>query len=547
MVNLDPKGKPKIVERVMAATARTMSVQALGAGEALAAPMPEVVKPGSPAIRGRYETAIKTVEDEVLPVMEAEIKKLEAAHSPISPEVSAAAAGTIGGVALGLLIKKAAASAAIEGATLGQMETPGHWMRDIAGWVGLGLLFGVTIRVPYEWAVAKGHNYFWASKFTPMIPGMMDLVRMEVREVWRPEFRAEQLEEPPSPEFKKYAAYQGFSGEHADSYWAAHWILPTITQAFEMYHRLREGRVDPALYFDRDNLLKLLRRQDVLMRYRDQLIAIAYEVPTRREIRMMMQAGVIDRAEAEQLYLDRGVDPHFAPMLADFAQARAMRDPLRGRWITSAMRHFREGYVSEAGFKEILAKREVPEDLTESSLEFAQLDQEYDYKSDLLAMNRDLFRHGRLTEAEYRSRLTAIGLSDDRIKIYLERDSLRIKVTAAETEEAEAAKPLTRTDVLRLYQTNVKPEEWARDQLEARGYSLADVDALLDLYSPDKPEVGGRSLSRAMLDRAFKDEIIDENYYLARMLDMGYSEEDAWIWYLVQIKAAAPKEEEALT
>lgn len=387
-------------------------------------------------------------------------------------------------------------------------------------------------------------KYDLNAMYKPMVPGMMDLVRMEVREVWRPEFRAEQLEERPSGDFLKWAGYQGFDEEHADSYWAAHWSLITTSQAFEMYHRLREGRTTPDLLFTRDDLLKLLRRQDVLKRYRDQLIAIAYEVPTRREIRMMMQAGVIDRTEAEQLYLDRGVDPHFAPMLADFAAARAMTDPYRGRWITSAMRHFREGYVDEAGFKEILAVREVPEDLTESSLDFAKLDREFDYKSDLLAMNRDLFRHGKLTEKEYIDRLSVIGLNEERIEVVLERDKLRIKVSAAEEEEAAAAKPLTRSDVLRLYQTRVKDEEWARDQLEMRGYTLDDVDNLLDLYSPEKPEVGGRSLSRAMLDRLFKDGIIDDDYYMARLLDMGYGEVDAWLWYRAQLKAAAPKGEE---
>lgn len=387
-------------------------------------------------------------------------------------------------------------------------------------------------------------KYDLNAMYKPMVPGMMDLVRMEVREVWRPEFRAEQLEERPSGDFLKWAGYQGFAEEHADSYWAAHWSLITTGQAFEMYHRLREGRTTPDLLFTRDDLLKLLRRQDVLKRYRDQLIAIAYEVPTRREIRMMMQAGVIDRTEAEQLYLDRGVDPHFAPMLADFAAARAMTDPYRGRWITSAMRHFREGYVDEDGFKKILAVREVPKDLAESSLEFAQLDREYDYKSDLLAMNRDLFRHGKLTEEEYHTRLSTIGLNEERIEVVLERDKLRIKVSAAETEEAAAAKPLTRSDVLRLYQTRVKDDEWARDQLELRGYTIEDVDSLLDLYSPEKPEVGGRSLSRAMLDRLFKEGIIDDDYYMARLLDMGYGEVDAWLWYRVQLKAAAPKEGE---
>lgn len=406
-------------------------LEGLPIGENMAAAAPEVVKRGSPAVRKGYEVAERAVANELDTHAKKLIDELKKSHSPITPDESTIVAGTMGAGSITGFVGLAAAGSAIEGATLGQMEIPGHFLLQLGGMYGLAKMAGSVVSVPYRWAVDVGHNYKWASVFQPMIPPYTDLVRMEVREVFRDEFRKEQLEEPTSKDFKKWIAYHGYSEYHADSIWAAHWDLPSITQSYEMFARLRPGRVDKALEFSRDDLLSLLRRQDVLKRYREQLIAIAYQVPTRREIRMMVNAGTIDRDEAEQMYLDRRVAPQFAGMLADFAWARAQRDPYRERFISACIRHAKEGYFTRERFKETLQGRKVPSALIEDAWGLAELDYEYDYKTDLLKEIREKLHKKKITMDDFIIELARIVPVPERARTIVERERAKIKLEAS--------------------------------------------------------------------------------------------------------------------
>lgn len=392
-------------------------------------------KAGNPIDVGRVQCAqeryVKAVQSKIVKAIDAQISELEKKHSPISPDESTIAAGTIGAGSIAGFIGLTTAATSIEALSLGQLEIPGQFLLRLGMLYGLGRMIGATVNVPYHWGVEVGHNYKWASVFQPMIPGMTDLVRMEVREVWRSEFRAEQLEEKPSDDFKRYAAFQGFSGEHADSYWAAHWELPTTHQAYEMFHRLRPGRDPTGLTFTRDDLYKLMRRRDILKRYRDSLIAIAYEVPTRREIRMMVDAGTLSRDDAEEMYLDRGVDPRFAGVLADFAWARAQRDPYRERFISAVIRHAKEGYFTRDDFEARLRDRDVPDSLIEDAWGLAELDYEYDYKTDLLREIREKLHKKKITMEDFILELARIVPVPERARTIVERERAKIKLEAS--------------------------------------------------------------------------------------------------------------------
>ena len=151
-------------------------------------------------------------------------------------------------------------------------------------------------------------------------PGPSDLVRFELREVFRDEDRATQLKEPASQQFKDAMRRQGFSDFWADSYWAAHWELPSPLQGFEMFQRLRPGRVPASIAFTEDDLRKLLKKQDVLSEYRDRLVAIAYAPLTRVDVRRMFQLGVLTEAEMVEAYKDLGYDSTNAARLAAFTK-----------------------------------------------------------------------------------------------------------------------------------------------------------------------------------------------------------------------------------
>ncbi|MEM1558224.1 MAG: hypothetical protein QXG12_06500, partial [Thermoproteota archaeon] len=122
-----------------------------------------------------------------------------------------------------------------------------------------------------------------------IIPSASDLIRMAVREVFSPELREKYgLDEDFPEEFAEWGKKQGLSEFWARAYWAAHWDLPSMTQGYEMLHRLhpdlipwkadalsKMGINPSSVATDIDTLRDLARMQDITPYWRDRLIAIS--------------------------------------------------------------------------------------------------------------------------------------------------------------------------------------------------------------------------------------------------------------------------------
>ena len=131
------------------------------------------------------------------------------------------------------------------------------------------------------------------------MPGVQDVVRFLVREVFSPELRV-QLEldtdfpEESIPEFES----AGVRGDTAKDYWAAHWQLPSTQLAFTMLHR---GEITE------DQLDLILRANDVLPLFREPIKAVAYSPLTRVDVRRMHAIGLItSKEELIKRYKDLG-------------------------------------------------------------------------------------------------------------------------------------------------------------------------------------------------------------------------------------------------
>jgi hypothetical protein len=160
------------------------------------------------------------------------------------------------------------------------------------------------------------------------LPSPADLVRFELRETFKQPYRDEQLKPPASDAFKAYMKQLGYNEFWADSYWAAHWTLPSTGQGFEMYQRLRQGAVPDDLVFSREDLKDLIKRNDVLPLYHDQLIEIAYVPFTRVDVRRMYKLGTLDYNGVLEAYKDLGYKPEKAKLLADFTASDIDDDDL---------------------------------------------------------------------------------------------------------------------------------------------------------------------------------------------------------------------------
>ena len=148
---------------------------------------------------------------------------------------------------------------------------------------------------------------------TKQIPSASDVIAFAVREVYSPEiaeaFGQYEGGERVFTEAETDILATGMDKETFIKYWAAHWVLPSVGQGYEMLHRD---------IIDEERLDKLFEAQDIMPGWRKQLKAMSYNVFTRVDVRRMHKLGVIDDDGLVRAYKDLGYDDEKATALADF-------------------------------------------------------------------------------------------------------------------------------------------------------------------------------------------------------------------------------------
>ena len=192
-------------------------------------------------------------------------------------------------------------SVAAEMVTIGNVKSIAEAVQSWIWANGLGQLSSMAYQPQLSASVIPWLNRLYAARSQAQLPGESDLIRFQLREVFEETRRAELLEFPSSPTFDGYMAERGLSKYWADSYWAAHWVLPSIGQLNEMLHR---GEIDIAEWE------RFVRFNDFDPSSIDRLRAIIYSPFTRVDARRMHKLGVLNDVELLQAYADIG---YFAP------------------------------------------------------------------------------------------------------------------------------------------------------------------------------------------------------------------------------------------
>lgn len=297
---------------------------------------------------------------------------------------------------------------------------------------------------------------------TYLYPGQTDLVRMAVREVFTPEVveKFGQMEDFP-PAFAEECSKIGLSEEWARNYWAAHWDLPSTTQAFEMYHR---GVIDEA------ELTMLLRALDIMPFWRDKLTQIAFRPFTRVDVRRMHKVGTLDDAAVKRAYLDLGYDEEKAQAMTDFTIA----------------------YNTKT--------EEIPES------------EEIDWTRTEIV---DAFRRGVMSEAEARDLLKELDYSEERIDFYIKREELK-------REQNLKGEYLKRYRT--LYVEGMIGWSDVSEGLLIKGFVATELEPLQEVWDLEK-QYRVAHPSRADLDRFLKNDVIDDVIYRREMRNMGYTDQ----------------------
>lgn len=203
-------------------------------------------------------------------------------------------------------------------------------------------------------------------KLAEIMPPPGDIITWAAREVFEPELREKfRLDEGLPSQYLDWAAKVGITGEVAKNYWAAHWVLPSITQIYEMWHRDVIGEEDV------DNFFVAL---DMNPYWRDHLKAISFRPFTRVDVRRMNKIGVLNDAETKRAYQDLGYSDEKAQKMLEFTllynedpeelektEGDRRKDELKGLTRSVIMKSYKKGnlelekaktYLTDVGFAE---------------------------------------------------------------------------------------------------------------------------------------------------------------------------------------------------
>lgn len=251
------------------------------------------------------------------------------------------------------------------------------------------------------------------------IPPVQDLIRMAVREVFTPDVRERfQLDQDFPEEFQQFAKQQAVSEEWSRNYWAAHWLLPSVTQGFTMLHRK---------VITIDDLDLLLRAQDVMPFWREKITQVAFHPLTRVDVRRMHRLGLIDEDELQLRYEDLGFAPDNANMMVEFTKAFNSSEPtdaeleVQGLTRGTVLSMFEDGIFTEDEAIQVLITLGLSPSAADLFVSQRILEQERSDRKFLIENIIQLAGGGHINLDRAQDSLAGIGLTVTEIAIAVQR------------------------------------------------------------------------------------------------------------------------------
>ncbi|KKM64424.1 hypothetical protein LCGC14_1501530 [marine sediment metagenome] len=371
---------------------------------------------------------------------------------------------------------------------------------------------------------AIDRNLIKSAAFPP--PGVQDLIRMAVREVFSPEIAEQfgQFEGQP-PAYTSWAKKIGLSEEWARNYWAAHWVLPSVQQGFEMLHRQ---------VITGDDLERLFVALDVMPFWRQPLKDISFRPFTRVDVRRMFALGVLNRAGVLRSYLDLGFSPEKAENMTEFtvrwveSTTKVEKEKERDLTKGDVIGLFNDGLLNEAqaisrlesmGFdrneSQLLISREVMQEL--------RLDRKADIR-----LIVDQAKIKVLTFSEAQDQLNGLDLTQDELR------KAMVDVQRATTERIRLPSKADldgwkELNLLSLPQYEIEldnlgfPAKYVALYVEA--IQLEEAEDLLAAEVREAARTEPRPITKGQLDRLLRAEIIDTEEYIAGLTALGFTDE----------------------
>ena len=290
------------------------------------------------------------------------------------------------------------------------------------------------------------------------IPPPQDLITMSVRDVFTPEIvRKYRQDEDFPPDFAKWAKQQGISEFWARKYWQAHWVLPSVQMGYEMLHR----RV-----ITEAELKDLMRAQDIMPGWRDQLVEISYRPYTRVDIRRMHRVGVLSDNQVYESYRDIGYNDAKAKTLRDFTielnrDDDDIQEDLEGITRSSVLAAFKDGIITRQTTDDLLKEAGIGTQARLIYVTDAELDIERRLRNDKVDIILIEFERGVTSESEAVLQITLLALTR------LEENEARLKLRKM---AAKKVKLPSKADLDKFYKSDLIDGETYENELERLGY-----------------------------------------------------------------------------
>lgn len=341
-----------------------------------------------------------------------EVERWKAEAREVSPDVAWTEALTIAELGKNAYAKLSTAGAFLEVLSAGQVESVATMLREFGNFMGVDDSMEMMLKDPIEIGIRTPNRYYLNDLFKPMIPTIQDQIRFAVREA----YPGVSIEAIPA-EMEKWIGYLGYSKFWADAYWNAHWLIPTLEQARELWWR---GKITQSRYMD------MLRLSDHHPDFNDMWLELAWGYPGKIDTRWMYEWNIIDRAKMKEFVAALGIHPDWQEYVTDAYVKNILRDEV-GRIRSQLITHYREGFLSRAKLSTELSGLGFRSEVVDMSLREADLRIELEDKTEWLKVYEKQFTTGVIAEEAFISSLTALGMTTEAINRKLELAKTKIK------------------------------------------------------------------------------------------------------------------------
>ena len=297
------------------------------------------------------------------------------------------------------------------------------------------------------------------------IPNVSDLIRIAVREGFSDDVAQQfSYDEAYPSTINPFLEAQGLSPEWGKRYWRSHWELPSLSQGFEMFQRLRPGR--STVSFTDEDLDLLMRTADIAPYFRPRLKEIAYAPLTRVDVRRMFGQGVLTEEQVYEAYRDLGYNDANARFLTDFT-VKFERQAERGLTREAVQSAYKRGLVAREAAIQSLGDLGYPADIADFYLDIIDYDVAGSQTDEKLSAIRTQYLAGVLDDSTVNDKLGPLNLPAERVQQLLELWAVQ--------KAARVSLP-SRSELDDWYRRDLIEADSYRKYLERDGYQDTEID-----------------------------------------------------------------------